>query len=183
VVSVLRLTCTLLAGVALAVAPLAGQNAPPPTQTPVPRPAPFPGGATGAATAKPGTPEQPAAAAQDAGAADPRLTGIPIYEGARFLESLDIGSGQRVFLFGTSSPYADVVSFYKTQMRTSGREVFRTPAMQQFELGRFQSSTMVYQPSVVVKDYGQPGGAGYLHTSGTTVTRYVTVIQIVPVER
>jgi hypothetical protein len=42
---------------------------------------------------------------------------------------------------------------------------------------------MVIQPSVVVKNYAEPGRSGYLHTSGTTVTAYLTVIQIVPAER
>jgi hypothetical protein len=39
---------------------------------------------------------------------------------------------------------------------------------------------MSFPPSVVVKDYTWNGSDGYLHVSGTTETRYKTVIQIVP---
>ena len=52
--------------------------------------------------------------------------------------------------------------------------------MHQFDLGRFQEQTMAYPPSVVVKDYTWNGSEGYLHVSGTTSTRYKTIIQIVP---
>ena len=39
---------------------------------------------------------------------------------------------------------------------------------------------MAYPPSVVVKDYTWNASEGYLHVSGTTSTRYKTIIQIVP---
>jgi hypothetical protein len=52
--------------------------------------------------------------------------------------------------------------------------------MQQFDLARFMEATMAYQPSVVVKDYAWMDAPGYLHVSGTTETRYKTIIQIVP---
>ena len=54
------------------------------------------------------------------------------------LASFDTGRSQRVFLFGSSMPYSDVVAFYKTQLRHGGSEVFKTPAMQQFDLGSFE---------------------------------------------
>jgi hypothetical protein len=113
-------------------------------------------------------------------AADPRLAGIPLFPGAQLLASYDAGRGQQQFLYGTNTPYADVVAFYRTQMKSNGRELFRTPPMQQFDLARFQESTMAYQPSVVVKDYGYLDAPGYLHVTGTTETRYKTIIQIVP---
>ena len=162
---------------------------PPPAQTPLPKPVPFPGAGAPAQT-KPTNPTPPAnagvpkpGAPQDGAALDPRLSGVAIYPGAELLESFDGGSNQRVFLFGSSLPYADVVAFYKTQLRNGGNEVFRTPAMHQFDLGSFRSETMIYRPSVVVKDYGGAETAGYLHVSGTTEKRYRTVIQIVPVTK
>lgn len=122
----------------------------------------------------------PAQAAPAAPTLDPRLTGVPLFPGAEFLTSYDAGRDQRQFLFGTNTPYAEVVAYYKAQFKTSGRELFRTPPMQQFDLARFTEATMAYQPSVVVKDYAWMDAPGYLHVSGTTEKRYKTIIQIVP---
>lgn len=166
-------------------APPPAQQQPPPTQTPVPKP--FPTGNPPAPTTKPPAPGTPAtapvvpkaSASQEGAAFDPRLTGVPIYPGAEMLSSFDSGS-QRVFLFGSSMPYSDVVAYYKTQLRSGGNELFRAPAMQQFDLGSFRAETMDYRPSVVVKDYGATDQAAYLHVTGTAEKRYRTVIQIVP---
>jgi hypothetical protein len=162
------------------------QQQPPPTQTPVPKPAPFPG-ANPPAPNKPATPgtqtttaDMPKTSTSQEGAAfDARLTGVPIYPGAEMLGSFGSGA-QQVFLFGSNMPYSDVVAYYKTQLRSGGNEVFRAPAMQQFDLGSFRADTMDYRPSVVVKDYGT---TEYLHVAGTTERRYRTVIQIVPVTK
>ena len=167
-------------------APPPTQQQPPPTQTPVPKPfpganppAPNPNKPTTPAT----TPTAPKSSNSQEGAAfDPKLTGVPIYPGAEMLSSFESGN-QRVFLFGSTMPYADVVSYYKTQLRSGGNEIFKTPAMQQFDLGSFRSETMDYRPSVVVKDYGTAETAGYLFVTGTAEKRYRTVIQIVPVTK
>jgi hypothetical protein len=63
---------------------------------------------------------------------------------------------------------------------TGGREIYREPAMRQFDLGRFDDNRMAYPPSIVVKDYAWNGSPGYLHVAGTTETRYRTIIQVVP---
>jgi hypothetical protein len=154
------------------------------TTTPLPKPAPFPTGTPAPSTAKPSPPSQkgatPAPAPQDGSAVDPRLAGVPIYQGAELLSSFDAGRGQWVFTFGTDMPFSDVAAYYKTQLRSSGTEVFRVPLMQQFDLGPFRSETMTYRPAVVVKDYGAPDSQGYLHVAGITEKRFRTVIQIVP---
>lgn len=178
------------------VGPALAQSAPPPTQQQPPPtttqgPKPFPGATPPASNPnKPTTQGTPATAAtapktsnsQEGSAFDPRLTGVPIYPGAEMLSSFESGT-QRVFLFGSTMPYSDVVSYYKTQLRSGGNEVFKTPAMQQFDLGSFRSETMDYRPSVVVKDYGATETAGYLFVTGTAEKRYRTVIQIVPVTK
>jgi hypothetical protein len=147
------------------------------TTTPVPKP--FPTSAP-APTTKPVAPGQaPAVSPQDGGNLDPRLAGIPIYTGAELLSSFDTGRGQWLFTFGTDMPYSDVIAFYKSQVRSSGTEIFKTPLVHQFDLGQFRSETMVYRPGVVVKDYSGDT-QGYLHVTGTTEKRYRTVIQIVP---
>jgi hypothetical protein len=162
------------------------QSTPPPTQNP-PVPRPFPG-ATPPATppSKPaepsGTPAtptkmpQPPAPAQ----ADPDLGGTPIYPGADYLGAFDAGRSQRYHLYGTNAPYAEIVIYYKNALKRGGSEISRTPAIQQFELGRFDDETMAFPPSVVVKDYTWNNSPGYLHVVGTTEKRYRTIIQIVP---
>jgi len=148
--------------------------------TPVPKPSPFPTGAPPSpSTAKPGTPTAPVPSPQDGGNVDPRLAGIAIYPGAELLTSFDTGRGQWVFTLGTDMPYSDIVAYYKTQTRSSGTEVFRTPLIHQFDLGQFRAETMTYRPGIVVKDYSADS-QGYLHVTGTTEKRFRTVIQIVP---
>jgi hypothetical protein len=157
------------------------------TTPPPPKPVPFPTGTPAPTSAKPApqpqTPAQkpgvPAASPQEGSSVDPRLAGVPIYPGAELLSSFDGGNGQWVFTFGSEMPISDIVAYYKTQLRSSGTEVFRTPLIQQFDLGSFRSETMTYRPGVVVKDYGSPDSQGYLHVTGTSEKRYRTVIQIV----
>ncbi len=161
-------------------------------QAPPPTPKPFPGAAVGPSA--PAAPRDkpvasaPAPAAGQAGTPavqgppppDPLLAGIPIYPTADLLDSYDAGQGQRYFIFGTTAPFADVVTYYKTTLRAGGRELFKTPGMQQFDLSRYQEQSMAYPPSVVVKDYVWNGSTGYLHIAGKVEKRYPTVIQIVP---
>jgi len=154
--------------------------------TPVPKP--FPTTTPAPSTSKPAPqtqtqtqkPAGPGVTPQDGAAVDPRLAGVPIYPGAELLSSFDAGNGQWLFTFGSEMPISDIVAYYKTQLRSSGTEVFRVPLIQQFDLGSFKSETMTYRPGVVVKDYGSPDSQGYLHVTGTTEKRFRTVIQIVP---
>ncbi len=103
-----------------------------------------------------------------------------IYPSADFLQSFELDRGQRCYLFGTNAGFGEVVAYYKQTLRDGGRELFKSPAMQQFDLGKFQDQTMAYPPSVVVKDYASTG-SGSLHVAGVTQKRFKTVIQIVPV--
>jgi hypothetical protein len=152
----------------------------------VPRPSPFPGSSP--STSRPPDPGPPAARTAapaplppiEAPRGDQAPEGTPVYPSAEFIDSYDAGSGQRYYLYGTNAPYADVVAFYKNTLRNGGRELYKTPPMQQFDLGRFQEGSMAYPPSVVVKDYTSNGSAGYLMAAGATEKRYRTVIQIVP---
>jgi hypothetical protein len=154
--------CALAAAVAVP-AGVAAQSAPP-----IPRPFP---GAGQTAAAPPATP--PAVNVPG---------GLPVYPAATFLETFDAGKGQQYHLYGTDTAFIDIVAYYKTTLKSGGRVIFQAPLMHQFDLGRFQDETMVYPPSVVVKDYTWNGSEGYLHVSGTTSTRYKTIIQIVPVK-
>lgn len=132
-------------------------------------PVPFPAAGRGAATPQ---------------TAPDLAEGLPLYPAAQFLETFDAGKGQQYHLYGTNASFAEIVTYYKTTLKNSGRVIFQGPLMHQFDLGRFQEESMAYPPSVVVKDYTWNGQAGYLHVSGTTSTRYKTIIQIVkPPER
>ena len=104
-----------------------------------------------------------------------------VYPGAEFLSSFDAGRDQRFYLYGTNAPFAEIVQYYKGALKAGGgRELMKTPAMQQFDIGRFDEDTMAYPPSVVVKDYTWNNSAGYLFVNGTTEKRFKTIIQIVP---
>lgn len=182
----------------LAMAAIARTQAPPPQTVPppatqtLPKPQPFPG-AGGQQTAPPVKPSVPPTTQQGATPEPPPtpppagtptvqdLNGTPVYPGAEYLDSFDAGRGQRYYLYGTNTPYADIVTYYRNVLKTAAnRELFRAPAMHQFDLGRYAEESMAYPPSVVVKDYVWNESPGYLVVTGTTEKRFKTIIQIVP---
>lgn len=156
-----------------------------------PQPFPRPG------TPKPGTPAPPTTTAQPAKppvvappAAAPNPTGVPneaslgvqIYPGAEFLQSFDAGKGQRYYLFGTNTPFLEIVNYYRGVLKQKGELIYDEPAIHEFDIGRFREETMAFPPSVTVKDYTWGGSAGYLNPKrGNQPVRFKTVIQIVPV--
>jgi hypothetical protein len=160
-------------------------QAPPPTQPP-PKPKPFPNSGTTEPPPKPPVTQPPVGEAPPApppvGTPTVQdLNGTPVYPGAEYLDSYDAGRGQRYYIYGTNTPYADIVVYYRNVLKNaSNREIFRLPAMHQFDLGRFAEESMAYPPSVVVKDYTWNESQGYLMVTGTTEKRFKTVIQIVP---
>ncbi len=108
--------------------------------------------------------------------------GVPIHPSAKFLRSYDAGQGQRYYLFGSNASFAELVLYYRTQLRTRGDLVYEEPPVHMFEVGRFREETMAFPPGVTVKDYTWGGGKGYLvPIPGANPSRYPTIIQIVPV--
>lgn len=192
----------------LAAAPALGQSRP---QTPPPPPrgvAPQPVGRPDTPATTPQTPPVSSDAARPAGTpagtpaapttaprgeashpalpADPAPTaaqlGLPVYPGARFLRSFDAGQGQRYYLFGSTASFAELVLYYRTQLRDRGDLVYDVPPVHMFEVGRFREETMAFPPGVTIKDYTWGGSKGYLvPTPGADPSRYPTIIQIVPV--
>lgn len=128
-------------------------------------------------------PAQPAVASQPPGETPNEASlGIPLYPNAQFIASYDAGRGQRYYLFGVSSPYADIVAYYRNVLKNRGDVVYDEPPVHIFEIGRYREDTMAFPPSVVVKDHTWGGLAGYLvPLPGGKSQRYPTVIQIVPV--
>ena len=148
-------------------------------------PQPFPRGGTPApAAVSPSTPQAPAARVPmpvDPDTPTETQLGLPISPTAQFITSYDAGRGQRYYLFGSSLPFAEVVSYYKTVLKEKGNVVFEQPPTHMFEIGKFREETMAFPPGVTVKDYTWGGSAGYPNPKrGTQPERFATIIQIVP---
>jgi hypothetical protein len=174
-------------------------------QTPVPQPFPRPGTSAPRTTEPPPQPARPAPAqpatrqpapsqpaarpavaqpsATSEPAPDPAMLGAPVYPGAQFLGSFDAGKGQRYYLFGTNTSYAEIVAYYRAYLKQGGDEVFDDPPVYIFEMGKYREEAMVYPPGITVKDYAFNGAPGYLvaRPGATPPQRFKTIIQIVPV--
>lgn len=161
--------------------PFPGAPAPPASSAPKPDDpaAPRPP-QTSAPTANPPAQSAPATA-KPAVAQVPQPAGVPVYPTAEYIGTFGAGAGQEFLLYGSNLPYAEMVAFYRTALKTGGNEVFRAPMppTHQFTIGRYNEERMVYPPSVVIKDYTWNNSPGYLFVSGTTEKRFKTIIQIV----
>ena len=83
--------------------------------------------------------------------------------------------------FGATASYAELVTYYRTQLRERGDEVFEQPPTHMFQVGRFRDETMAFPPGVTVKDWTWGGSQGYPNPKlGAQPARYPTVIMIVP---
>jgi hypothetical protein len=106
---------------------------------------------------------------------------VPIYPTAQYLTSYDAGRGQRYYLFGATAPFADLVAYYRTQLKDRGNLVFDQPPTHMFEIGRFRDESMAFPPSVTVKDWTFGGSQGYPNPQpGGQPARFPTIIMIVP---
>ena len=157
-----------------------------------PQPFPKPGDQSKPSSPAPGTtkapdtqglkvlPPTPAPPKPQGAPGDPteETLGIPIYPGAKFITSYDAGRGQRYYLFGINTDFAQIVAYYRTTLKQRGELVFEAPPVHMFEVGRFREETMAFPPGVTVKDYSPDG---YLNPKqGAPTERFRTIIQIVP---
>ena len=123
-----------------------------------------------AAQATPATPNAPTEAS----------LGFPVYPTAQFIASYDAGRGQRYYIFGATASYADLVVYYRTQLKERGNQVFEQPPTHMFEVGRFRDETMAFPPGVTIKDWTW-GSQGYPNPRlGGEPARFPTIIMIVP---
>ncbi len=154
-------------------------------------PQPFPRPGTTPAPARPVTPPPqtpaqtpaPTTQAQPAPAGDPNpaTLGVPLYPSAQFIASYDAGRGQRYYLYGVTASFAELVTYYRTQLRERGTLVFEEPPMHMFEIGRFRDETMAFPPGVTIKDWTAGGSQGYPNPKrGAQPARFASVIMIVP---
>jgi hypothetical protein len=106
---------------------------------------------------------------------------VPLYPTAQFLVSYDAGRGQKYHVFGATAPFADLVAYYRTQLRDRGTLVFEEPPTHMFDIGRFRDESMAFPPSVTIKDWTFGGSMGYPNPQrGGTPARFPTIIMIVP---
>ena len=155
---------------------------PPPKPFPQPsQPRPAPAATQPAKPAPPTVTSPPSNVPANRDVPDAKLLGVAIYPTAQFIASYDAGRGQRYYLFGATVPFADLVTFYRTTLKTRGDVLFETPPTHQFEIGRFREETMAFPPSVTIKDFTWGGSAGYPNPKrGAQPARFPTIIQIVP---
>lgn len=149
------------------------QPAPPQTQPAQPQPV----------LQAPATPTTPlgAAPAADPLAPPPATVYFPVYPSAVFIASYDAGRGQRYYVYGTTAPYAELVTYYRGQLKERGDQVFQQPPTHMFSIGRFREETMGFPPGVTVKDWTWGGSQGYPNPRpGGTPGRFPTIIVIVP---
>jgi hypothetical protein len=175
--------CRQILRAAVLVASVAAAT-PAPGQTPAPFPRPGSSDRTAPQPppARPATPPPTTVPEQVAAAPTEQMLGVPVHPGAEFLTSYDAGRGQRYYLFGTNTAFAEVVSYYRTALKQRGELVYEEPPVHEFDVGRFREETMAFPPGVTVKDYTWGGSQGYLNPKrGAAPARFRTIIQIVPV--
>jgi len=155
--------------------PVAAPPQPPPSAAQAPPPAPTP------AAPRPATTAPPPAAVADPNAPTAETLGFPVYPGAQFIASYDAGRGQRYYVFGSTAAYADLVAYYRAQLRDKGDQVFNEPPTHMFSIGRFRDETMAFPPGVTVKDWTWGGSQGYPNPKpGAQPARFPTIVMIVP---
>jgi hypothetical protein len=165
----------------VAILVLAGISLAAQTPKPFPQPAPPPTAPGSSQPQRPPTPGGAAAAAPAVAAPSEATLGVAVYPKAQFITSYDAGRGQRFYLFGAATAFAEVVNFYRTVLKQKGDVLFESPPTHQFETGRFRDETMAFPPSVTIKDYTFGGSPGYPNPNkGAGPERFPTIIQIVP---
>lgn len=152
-------------------------------QTPQPFPRP---GTQPSAPARPVAPPAPPASAAPVVPADPNspteiTLGFPIYPTAQFIASYDAGRGQRYYVFGATAAFAELVTYYRAQLKEKGNQVFDQPLTHMFEVGRFRDESMAFPPGVTIKDWTGGGSQGYPNPKADAQpARFPTIIMIVP---
>jgi len=167
--------CAVLGSTALAQTPQPFPRGGSPQTAPAPPVTPRP-----AAPAAPAPPARPTAAVDPATPTEATL-GFPIYPTSQFIASYDAGRAQRYYIFGSTAPFNDLVTYYRTQLKEKGNLVFQDPPTHMFEIGKFNDETMAFPPGVTIKDWTMGGSQGYPNPKpGAQPARFPTLIMIVP---
>jgi len=172
---------TAIIGILVVLGSAAAQTPQPfPRPTTPQSPAPSP-----PATARPAQPPAssatPPPAPVDPATPSEATLGFPIYPGAQFIASYDAGRAQRYYIFGSTTAFAELVTYYRTVLKDKGNLVFQDPPTHTFEVGKFNNDTMAFPPGVTIKDFTWGGSQGYPNPKpGVQPARFASVIQIVP---
>jgi hypothetical protein len=158
------------------------------TPQPFPRPttpqspqSPAPPPATARPTQPPPAPQTLPPTPVDPATPSEATLGFPIYPGAQFIASYDAGRGQRYYIFGSTTAFTDLVTYYRTILKDKGNLVFENPPTHMFEVGKFNNDTMAFPPGVTIKDFTSGGSQGYANPKpGAQPARFPSVIMIVP---
>ena len=156
------------------------------TPQPFPRPttqqSPTPPPPAAARPAQPApAPATPPPAQVDPATPSEATLGFPIYPGAQFIASYDAGRAQRYYIFGSTTAFTELVTYYRTVLKDKGNLVFQDPPTHTFEVGKFNNETMAFPPGVTIKDFTWGGSQGYPNPKpGAQPARFASVIQIVP---
>jgi hypothetical protein len=107
---------------------------------------------------------------------------FPVFPTAQYIASYDAGRGQRYYVYGSTTPFAELVLYYRTQLKERGDVVFEQPPTHMFSIGRFREETMAFPPGVTVKDWTWGGSPGYPNPKGPAAqpARFPSIIMIVP---
>jgi hypothetical protein len=173
--------CVALIAVTFLAAPALGQ-----TPQPFPRPSAPPQNPPQPVAPNPPAPKPVPAETPtnkgDTNAPDAATVYFPLYPTAQFLRSYDAGRGQRYYVYGTTAPFADLVAFYRVQLKERGDQVFLEPPTYMFSIGRYREETMAFPPGVTIKDWTWGGSQGYPNPKGATAqpARFPSIIMIVP---
>jgi hypothetical protein len=171
-------------GIALTLSLVAAAAA----QTPQPFPrSPQPGQTPAAPPARPANPapatQPPPAPPPAAAVVEPsaQSLGLPIYPAAQYLATYDAGRGQKYVMYGTTAAFAEIVTYYRAQLKEGGDLVFREPPTHTWDVGRFREETMAFPPGVTVKDFTWAGSKGYPNPRPNgQPARFATIIMLVP---
>ncbi len=167
--------CAVLGSTALAQTPQPFPRGGSPQSAPAPPVTPRP-----AAPTAPVPPARPPAAVDPATPTEATL-GFQIYPTSKFIASYDAGRAQRYYIFGSTAPFNDLVTYYRTQLKEKGNLVFQDPPTHMFEIGKFNDETMAFPPGVTIKDWTMGGSQGYPNPKpGAQPARFPTLIMIVP---
>jgi hypothetical protein len=136
----------------------------------------------GSTTASPAAPKAAATGATEEPAPTEAMLGVPIYPGAQFIRSYDAGRGQRYYIFGSAASFVDLVGFYRNVLKDKGELVYDVPATHEFDVGKYNETTMAFPPGVTIKDFQSDLSQGFPNPKpGGQPPRFPTILQIVPV--
>src|SRR5262245_45479416 len=146
------IAAAVLLGTAAAQTPQPFPRGTPPAPAPAPPATSRPTQAPPAPAPTTSAPAPPAAAPVDPATPSEASLGFPIYPGAQFIASYDAGRAQRYYIFGSTTGFTELVTYYRTVLKDKGNLVLQDPTTHMFEMGKFKTDKIAIPQGVTVKD-------------------------------